>query len=269
MDREGDIHEVMAEVRAGGDGAVIRCAHNRNVNEPEAHAHEAVRAGPLLGRAKVQVPRKAGAPKREAEVEVRARRVTVIPNPEKHPERQPLSLTLVEVWEGAPPPETEPLHWYLWTTEKVETLEEALAVIGFYGLRWRIEDVHLVLKEGCRVEKLQLEAAERLATALVLYMTIAIRVVALRDAARQRPEASCTVVLQESEWRTLWTRHHRRPAKPEQQPPTLREAALWIGRLGGHQGRKGDGMPGVRVLWRGWRDLMMLTELYVALRADT
>jgi hypothetical protein len=37
-----------------------------------------------------------------------------------------------------------------------------------------------------------------------------------------------------------------------------------IGRLGGHLGRKGDGEPGVTVLWRGW---MSLYETVEALRA--
>ena len=40
----------------------------------------------------------------------------------------------------------------------------------------------------------------------------------------------------------------------------LREAALWIGRLGGQIGRKADGMPGVRTLRRGWRDLELLVH---------
>ena len=40
------------------------------------------------------------------------------------------------------------------------------------------------------------------------------------------------------------------------------EAVRMIARLGGHLGRKSDGMPGVRVLWRGLRDLQMLVEGY-------
>jgi hypothetical protein len=39
---------------------------------------------------------------------------------------------------------------------------------------------------------------------------------------------------------------------------TIGQAVLWIGRLGGHLNRKGDGMPGVRVLWRGLHDLSRL-----------
>jgi len=35
----------------------------------------------------------------------------------------------------------------------------------------------------------------------------------------------------------------------------LRQAVRWIGQLGGFLGRKNDGEPGVKVLWRGWARL--------------
>jgi hypothetical protein len=33
-----------------------------------------------------------------------------------------------------------------------------------------------------------------------------------------------------------------------------------LGKLGGHLGRKGDGEPGVTVLWRGWGSLYETVE---------
>jgi hypothetical protein len=47
---------------------------------------------------------------------------------------------------------------------------------------------------------------------------------------------------------------------------TIRQAVLWIGRLGGHLNRKGDGMPGVRTLWRGMHDLSLLAAGFRAAR---
>ncbi|MFW6163436.1 MAG: IS4 family transposase [Planctomycetota bacterium] len=40
-----------------------------------------------------------------------------------------------------------------------------------------------------------------------------------------------------------------------------------IGRLGGHLGRKCDEEPGVRSLWKGWRDLQLLVRQHCLLRA--
>ena len=48
----------------------------------------------------------------------------------------------------------------------------------------------------------------------------------------------------------------KKPRRAEQL--TIRQAVLWIGRLGGHLNRKGDEMPGVRTLWRGLQALSVL-----------
>lgn len=42
---------------------------------------------------------------------------------------------------------------------------------------------------------------------------------------------------------------------PPAEPPTLTQAVRMIARLGGFLGRKGDGEPGVKTIWRGLRRL--------------
>ncbi|MFW6107960.1 MAG: IS4 family transposase [bacterium] len=59
---------------------------------------------------------------------------------------------------------------------------------------------------------------------------------------------------------------HKRPPPDGYPPPTVREMVRMIGRLGGHLGRKRGGMPGVKTLWRGWRDLYLLVPGYRAAR---
>jgi hypothetical protein len=94
---------------------------------------------------------------------------------------------------------------------------------------------------------------------VVLYSLVAARVVSLRDWSRADPEAPATVLLSEDEFAVLRARIGRGRTQPVL---TLKQAVLWIGRLGGHLNRKGDGMPGVRTLWRGLRDLGLLVEGY-------
>jgi hypothetical protein len=267
FDREGDVHEVFEEVDPADEGAVIRCAQNRRALDSKGNlgwSKYLVRGAPLLGTTMVDVPRSHGKPARAAVVELRSCRLTLCPDKEKHPRRRPQPLTLVELWEKDPPPGIEPLHWLLWTTEPAESLEDALAIVAIYRLRWRIEDYHLVLKAGCRAEDLQFETAERAAKAIYLYAAVAVRLLALRELSRREPDAPCTRTLREAEWRALWTFIHEKPPSPETPPPTIKQAVLWIGRLGGHLGRKSDGMPGVTTLWRGWRDLENLVVMYCA-----
>jgi hypothetical protein len=40
-----------------------------------------------------------------------------------------------------------------------------------------------------------------------------------------------------------------------------------LGKLGGHLGRKGDGEPGVLILWRGWMRLYESVEMLHSLQS--
>jgi len=141
---------------------------------------------------------------------------------------------------------------------------QALLIVSIYKLRWRIEDYHTVLKCGCGIEELRFETAQRTAKAIFLYAPVAVRILQLRDLSRIKPNICCTSILSDTEWRALWTYINQRPPAAHEPPPTLAQATRWIGSIGGHLGRKGDGTPGMRSLWRGWRDLSMMAELFQA-----
>jgi hypothetical protein len=84
---------------------------------------------------------------------------------------------------GSPPPGTTSVHvvdrgavdfeffyhcqqtrteWVLYTPLRVESLDEAMVVTGYYEKRWLIEEWHKALKTGRRVQKRQLKTGERL-----------------------------------------------------------------------------------------------------------
>ena len=268
MDREGDIHEVFVKVLGLGHGAIIRRYRNRNVAEGPGDADEAIGHAPVVARLRLKLPAGHRRKPRTAVVELRTRALTLAPHSHNERGRKPLRLTMVEVREVSTPPEKEePIHWLLWTTEPARTKKQIMAVVRAYALRWRIEDYHLVWKQGCRVEQLQLETRQRLEKALVLYAGVAVRLLRLRDLARREPTAACTEVLQTDEWHALCA-HVTGEAPTAVTPiPTIEQAVQWISRLGGHLGRKRDGMPGVRTLWRGWRDLAILVAGYRAARS--
>jgi Transposase DNA-binding/Transposase Tn5 dimerisation domain len=262
MDREGDIHEVFEWFLDRRDGAVIRCSQNRSVDGSINKAYDAMAASPLVGTHQVEVAAQHGRPKRTAVCELRAVTLTITPDRLRHPKRQPVTWTLVEAREINAPAGVEPLHWRLWTTEPADTLKQIIAVLAIYGWRWRIEDFHLTLKSGCQVEALELETSERLTKALTLYSAVAVRIVALRDLAHQQPDLPCTTILSDDAWRVLHRKFSKKPLKRDTPVPSVKRAILWIGRLGGHLNRKRDGLPGVRTLWRGWRDLTLLVMGY-------
>jgi hypothetical protein len=259
-DSASDVHEVLAEATARpGDDAIIRASQDRRVADDYASVRAQLAAQKPLDRLKIDVPRKQGQAKRRARIEVRAVRVTLLPPQDSHG-LAPVSINALWVHEPRPPKGVEALDWLLFTTLPVGTAAERAEVVRLYKLRWRIEEFHLALKSGCHIEKTQLKTAERIQILLPFFSATAARLAQLTYWARTEPKAACTVALSEIEWTVAWQFTHRRPVPRGLATPTIAEAVRMIGRMGGHLGRKGDGMPGVRTLWKGWRDLQLLVD---------
>ena len=262
-DREADVLETFQEFTAAGDGAVIRCMHNRVVGktqEGNERLFEKLGGSPLLGVLKLEIPAGPGRKARIAKLEVRS---CVAEFFRRIPRSDKVSCSIVEIKEYDAPEGAEPIVWRLWTTEPCGNVEECRQVMELYTKRWRIEEYHRVLKGGCRIEKARLKKFKRMQKLVALYCNIAARVVRLRDISRVTPDAPCTIILAEPQWRALSIKFLKRKYNPKSSPPTVKQATLWIGSLGGHLNRKGDGMPGIKTIWQGIRDLDILTEMYL------
>lgn len=262
-DREADIYDLFAAPRRQGAHLLIRAAWDRRVENPQKHLWATLKASVIQGHVAVEVPRADDHPARTALLAVRFAKVQVCP-----PRRRlageglsPVPMQAVFVQEEGAPSGVEPISWMLLTTLPVNRLKDALQVLRWYTLRWLVERYHLVLKSGCRIEQCQLETGARLRRCLAVYAIVAWRLLWLTYVARQTPEASCEVAFTREEWQALYCVHHR-VSVPPKEPPTLQEAICWVAQLGGFLARKGDGNPGVIVLWRGLRRLHDLTEMW-------
>jgi hypothetical protein len=258
-DREADFYDYLAVPRRPRQHVLVRAKLRRRILESKQLLGVAVRSQPLAGTLMLRLPRKDGKPERQAQLAVRYGTFSLLP-PSTHPRRKqlpPLPVQAVLVEEIDPPPADQPVQWLLLTTLPVARLAEAERVVRWYAYRWRIERYHFVLKSGCQLEELQLETAERLRRALSLYAMVAARLLHLTYRARQEPETSCEPAVSRQEWEVLWQRFCPSQSLPDK-APSLRQAVRWIAGLGGFLGRKHDGEPGVKVLWRGLRTLQAM-----------
>lgn len=273
-DREADVYELFALTAELASDWVIRARHDRGLAAAAGGGVEAaVAAAPVLTTQTVEVAQAAHHPPRIATLEVRATQVWVAPPAEKgkrakaawraaHPDVPAvgparvgdLPLGVVLVSEPRPPTGASPVRWLLVTSLPVTTVAEVLTCVQYYRWRWLVERFHFVLKSGCQVEQLQLEQGDRLLRALAIYSVVAAWLLHSTYLARTTPEAPATVLLDETAWRVLWTVHEPHQPLPAQ-PPTVREALRLIAQLGGFLGRTGDGEPGVKTVWRGFRRL--------------
>jgi hypothetical protein len=257
-DREGDIYECFVEAQTiEGPRAdwIIRACQDRSTPQKSAadetfiKLRQVVAARARLGQLKLQVPRSADGPAREATVTVRSATVPLKPPARVGRKLPPVTVHAVWIVEESPPSGVQPIEWLLLTSLPVDTFAAACRVVEFYTCRWPIEIFFRIYKSGCRIEEIQLETEEGLLPCLALYLIVAWRVHWLTMLGRTCPDLACDVVLADEEWRSVWTIVRKEPVPAE--PPVLSVMIGLIAMLGGYLGRKHDGPPGAQVMWTG------------------
>lgn len=267
-DREADIFEFLHYAQEMNRPVLVRAHHDRRVAvDGELHGlWQAATSALVLGRVTFTVPRADKRPERQATATLQVAEVEMAAPRHLAARHLPsVHVRAILLQEADAPPDQDPVQWLLLTSLPVRTAAEAQQCLTWYTYRWRIERFHFTLKSGGNYEKLQLQTAERLWRALAVYCVVAWRVLYIDLAARTHPQAPCTTFLTQDEWQALVC-HHRKTPVPPAEPPDARTAVRWIAMLGGFLGRKGDGEPGVKTLWRGFRRLQDLTEMWRLLR---
>ena len=268
-DSEADIYEVLVEgtsdarrvdwiVRACQDRALL-CDNGENTGEKLLRQY--VLQQPVLFEKTIQVRgrkakvacetrgRRQPRQSREAEVVVRATRVTLRPPWRSDRKLPPVTVNVVLVSEVNPPPDDVPIEWLLLTNLPIDTMEQVRQVIQYYCVRWMIEIFFRVLKSGCRVEERLFEHMDRLLTCLAVYLIVAWRTLYVCRLGRSCPEISCEAVFEPAEWKSVWKVVRRED--PPAEPPPLGVFVRMVAQLGGYVNRKRDDPPGPQTVWIG------------------
>jgi Transposase DNA-binding len=270
-DRGADTFEFLAYEQAHDRSFVIRSTHNRALEVADGDGprllHDRLRAQQARLCWPVTVAARPGQPARVARVQATWQAVTLKPPhvPRGEYEPVPVEVWALRVWEvDAPAAVAEPLEWLLLTNVPVADEADLRERVGWYEQRPLVEEYHKAQKTGVGIEGLRFQSQAGLEPVIALLSVVAVELVNLRVAARVqqqacRPatevvEAVCVEVL--SVWRY-----------GEVRPLTVREYTLALGRLGGHQNRKGDGLPGWQTLWRGWNQLHAMVSYELARRS--
>ena len=132
-----------------------------------------------------------------------------------------------------------------------------MQLVDWYRARWEIELFFLILKEGCRIEALQLGEVARIETALALYMVVAWRITRLMRLGRSVPQLPADLLFDVDEWQAAYVLNKKKPPKVT---PPLNTVVRLIAQLGGFLARKGDGEPGAKTLWLGLRDIAVFVQ---------
>lgn len=259
-DRGADIYEAMVAAQAQGHDFVFRLTQNRQVwltpeREEWTKLRDRARGLASQGRDSVDIPGRGGRVPRQAEVELAATPVWIpAPSGTRQRAAQPVvAAWVVRIWEANPPKGVEGLEWILITSVPTRTIEELRERRDWYACRWMIEVFHDIEKNGCSEEDRRFETAERMAACLAILSVVAVRIFQLRTALECQPDEPAEQVATQEEIQVL-----RRFLKQKSGSFTVRDFVRGVARLGGFLGRKHDGDPGVKTLWRGYQRLQDL-----------
>ena len=243
-DRESDMLELLVRAHESGYGAdyLLRSQHDRALPQGKKLWAEVLSTAPL-GELRFVLPPSKGRKSRPVHQQIRAKRV-------KLSDRRggELDVTCVIATESNPPDGQTPIEWRLLSNREVKDFEAAAELVDWYRARWEIELFFLVLKQGCRVEALQLSTVQRIEKALILFMIVAWRIARLMRLGRTSPDLDAALLFSPEEWHAAYILAKKRPPM---KAPTLHTLIRLIAGLGGFLGRKCDGEPGMQTLWLG------------------
>ena len=269
-DREGDIYELFAAIRGTGAHLLVRAAQDRSLAEG-GHLFAHAEGLAEQHRYAIEVPEKPGQKKRKATVALSFSRVHF-----KRPARMvkgtipdETAMSLVVVREIEPPKDAEPIRWVLLTTHAVDNVAAALEIVGWYRMRWLIEQMFRVLKtQGFNVEESQVVEGHALMNLVTVALIAAMQTLQLtlaRDNATRQPIGDAFGA---REVRVLAAIERDLPGKTDKQlnphsPDSLAWAAWIIARLGGWTGYASQKPPGPKTMYLGLTQLQTLTQGWI------
>jgi len=254
-DRAADIYEIFTETKDYGCRHIIRLKHDRIVLPEGSQIKSLMTNHESMGQ--TQIEKRIKERTKSQIIKLNMNWKTVCIRAPARPgfdigELPDLKETVVHVWGGSEG--GEKIEWFLYTDLEINSVEDAIKIVQYYALRWTIEIYHKILKTGLKAENLQLETAHAIFAAISIMSIVGLRILDLRERLRMKPEAPATESgLDELELKVLG-KYLKRDLK------TVKCVALAIGRLGGHQNRKSDGMPGVLSLWWGMSRFLGIME---------
>lgn len=252
-DRESDIYELFCTAKEIGTNFLVRTCVNRLAGDGKHTISDEMDEVKVKGLHRLEVQDKKGNLS-EAILEIRYRRIKVLPPIGKQKQYPELWLTVIHAEERGNPKNRDKIVWKLMTNLSITSSKEAIEKLHWYSLRWKIEIFHKILKSGCKAESSKLRTANRLVNLLAVFCILSWRIFWMTMINRCQPNTSANIALTNKEIKILTYLTKSKNITS----PKLSDFINKIARLGGYLARKSDPPPGNIVMWRG---LSRLTDI--------
>ena len=248
-DRESDIYELFCTAQSIGTHFLVRTCVDRLAGDGTRTIADDMKDVRVKGTHRIEVRDRKGNSSR-AVLDIRYRRIRVLPPIGKQNRYPALVLTVLYAQERGTPKNREKINWKLITDLPVTSRAEAIEKLEWYASRWKIETFFKILKSGCKAEDSKLRTAERLCRLIAVFCVLSWRVFWMTMINRVAPTVPATTALTTQECQLL---DHLVPdsTRCRTTEKALSHYITKIARLGGYLDRSSDPPPGNIVMWRG------------------
>jgi hypothetical protein len=218
----------------------------------------------VQGKHRVEVRNKKGEVS-EAVLELRYRRIRVLPPINKRKRYPELTLTVIHATERDSPKDRDRIEWKLITDLPVQSRKDAIEKLRWYAMRWKIETFHKILKSGFKAEDVRLRAAERIVNLISILCILSWRIFWMTMLNRTTPKAAPELAFTSVEMYLLDQLVKDKSSQSDSRA-TVSMYLTKLAQLGGYLARAKDPPPGNTVMWRG---ITRLTDIQLGLLIGT
>jgi hypothetical protein len=261
-DRESDIYELFCTAHDANTHFLVRTCVDRLAEDRQHTISQQMETVDVKANHRIAVVDKKGQPA-EAILEIRYRRIRVLPPIGKQRRYPELELTVIYAQEREAPSGRDRIDWKLITDLPVSTPLEAVEKLEWYASRWKIETFHKIVKSGCKAEESKLRTADRLVNLIAVFCILSWRIFWMTMLNRSTSPAPTSIAFTDTECQLL---DHLVPdsAKSHSPKKSLSSYIIKVARLGGYLARATDPPPGNIVMWPG---LSRLTDIVLGFEA--
>jgi hypothetical protein len=174
-DRESDIYELFCTAQEVGTHFLIRPCVDRLAGDGGHTISDEMAEVTVKGLHRIDVRDSDGNLDR-ATLEIRYRKIHVLPPIGKQKRYPTVILTVIHATERGTPKNRKKIEWKLITDLPVRSRRDAIEKIEWYARRWKIEVFHKILKSGCKAEEAKLRTAQRLTNLIAVFCILSWRV---------------------------------------------------------------------------------------------
>ena len=173
--RGSDIYELFCAAQEAGTRFLVRTCVDRLCGDGNQTVSAEMKRVSAKGLHGIEVRDRNGELS-EVALELKWKRIQVLPPIGKNKRYPELTLTVIYAQERTAPTGRERIDWKLITNLPVRSRKDALRMLSWYAQRWKIETFHKILKSECKVEDAKLRTAERFVNLVAILCILSWRI---------------------------------------------------------------------------------------------